>query len=145
MLQREVQRAEEESRRSQSIITDYKQICSKLGRRLEEEQSRAKDIWQQWKGTLSDCPNCSALVNDLSGLINGSDHQSASPDQSVVIGNKSPPGSPTAPSPFELQVSMSCLVHYRLFSPLSISVRDPSNRYDDQLKGTRQKSSFPEN
>lgn len=107
MLQREVQRAEEEGRRNQSIISDYKQICSQLGRRLEEEQTRAKDFWQQWSTTLSDCPNCCAVVEDLSNLI-ASEH--SSPDQSVtgsVVIDTKPPRSPTSvASPYELQVCM---------------------------------------
>lgn len=107
MLQREIQKAEGESRRNQSIIGDYKKICSKLGRRLEEQQTRAKGIHQQLKGTLSDCPNCAALLDGLSALIDGSEQQSASPDQSVVTDTKSPPRSPTSgTSPFEMQVGV---------------------------------------
>lgn len=107
MLKRELQRAEEEARRSQSIIVDYKQICSQLGRRLEEQQSRTKDTWQQWRSTLSDCPKCSALVDDLSSLI--ASEQPGSPDHSLsgssAIDSKRP-GSPTSPTPFEMQVGV---------------------------------------
>jgi len=114
MLKRELQRAEEEARRSQSIIVDYKQICSQLGRRLEEQQSRTKDTWQQWKSTLSDCPKCSALVDDLSSLI-ASDQQPGSPDHSLSGSSSSAidskrPGSPTSPTPFEMQVGVYIVI-----------------------------------
>lgn len=104
MLQREVQRAEDEGRRSQSIIADYKQICSKLGRRLEEEQSRAKEVWQRLQGTLSDCPNCSSLLDDVSNLIRS---EQSSPDLQETGGTLCDvkPRSPTsAQSQFEHQV-----------------------------------------
>ena len=104
MLQREVLRAEEEGRRSQSIIADYKQICSKLGRRLEDEQSRAKEVWQRLQDTLSDCSNCSGLLDDVSSLIRS---EQSSPDlqEGVGVVCDMKPRSPTsAQSQFEHQV-----------------------------------------
>ena len=77
MLQREVQRAEEESRRSQTIIADYKQICSKLTRRLEGEQSRAKEVFERLQCSLSDSPNYSCLLDDVISLIRS---EQSSPD-----------------------------------------------------------------
>lgn len=106
MLQREVQRAEEDARRSQSIIADYKQICSKLGRRVEEEQSRAKQVWQTVQATLSDCSNCSPLLADLSNLIRS---EQSSPDlqESVGAACDVKPRSPTSSqSQFEHQVNL---------------------------------------
>ena len=103
MLQREVQRAEGENRRNQSIISDYKQICSKLGHRLEEEQSHVKDVWQRLQDTLSNCSSCSVLLDDLSTLIAS---EQSSPDQ--IIGGAALDGKPRSPtstlSPFEAQV-----------------------------------------
>ncbi len=104
MLQREVQRAEEENRRNQSIISDYKQICSKLGNRLEEEQSRVKEVWQRLQDTLSNCSSCSVLLDDLSTLIAS---EQSSPDQ-IIGGAAALDGKPRSPSstlsPFESQV-----------------------------------------
>ena len=118
MLQREVQRAEGESRRNQSIINDYKQICSKLGNRLEEEQSRAKEIWQRLQDTLSNCSSCSGLLDDLSALIAS---EQSSPIQ--IIGSTaldSKPRSPTSSvSPFESQVVMKNLKLAHPFASLS--------------------------
>lgn len=77
MLQREVQRAEEEGRRSQTIIADYKLICSKLTRRLEGEQSRAKEVFERLHCSLSDSPNYSGLLDDVISLIRS---EQSSPD-----------------------------------------------------------------
>lgn len=114
MLQREVQRAEEEGRRSQSIIADYKQICSKLGRRLDEEQSRAKEVWQRLQSTLTDCSSCSSLLDDISNLIR---LEQSSPDLQEAGGMVCDvkPRSPTSiQSQFEHQVKIfECL--FRLF------------------------------
>lgn len=104
MLQREVQRAEEEGRRSQSIIADYKQICSKLTRRLEGEQSRAKEVFERLQASLSDSPNYSSLLDDVVSLIRS---EQSSPDLQET-GNlvcESKPRSPaSAQSQFENQV-----------------------------------------
>jgi hypothetical protein len=40
MCRREMQRLEEESERAQTIITNYKQICSDLSHRLEKSQTQ---------------------------------------------------------------------------------------------------------
>ena len=69
MLQREIQRAEVENRRNQSIISDYKQICSQLGQRLEHEEAEIGQIVQRLRTTVSDCPDCSKNVENLSELI----------------------------------------------------------------------------
>ena len=104
MLQREVQRAEEESRRNQSIIADYKQICSKLGRRLEEQQSRASQVWEQLQSTLAECPHCSGLLSDLSSLV-VSEQLSPDPPGTITSVDSGKPRSPTsAESRFELKV-----------------------------------------
>lgn len=110
MLQREVQRAEEESRRNQSIITDYKQICSKLGHRLEEQQSRASQVWEQLQSTLAECPNCSGLLGDLSSLVVSEQFSPDPPGTTSVDSGKA--RSPTsAESRFELKVrTMSSLL-----------------------------------
>lgn len=111
MLQREVQRSEEENRRNQAIIADYKQICSKLTRRLETEQSRAKDIWQRLQGTLSDCSNCSCLLDDVSSLIRS---EQSSPDlqETGGVASDNKPRSPTtAQAQFEHQVKQLRIAH----------------------------------
>jgi hypothetical protein len=42
MIQREVQRSTTENARNSIIISDYKQICSQLSQRLEEQVAAAK-------------------------------------------------------------------------------------------------------
>jgi len=85
MLQREVQKAEVENQRNQSIITDYKQICSQLSQRLEQEQSETKLILQRLRSSVSDCPGCSKSVENLSVLLdcNPSNSEIAEADVSV--------------------------------------------------------------
>jgi predicted nuclease with TOPRIM domain len=105
MLQREVQRAEEEGRRSQSIIADYKQICSKLTKRLECEQSRAKEVFERLQCSLSDSPNYSSLLDDVISLIRS---EQSSPDlqETGNLACEFKPRSPaTAQSQLENQVS----------------------------------------
>ena len=105
MLQREVQRAEEEGRRSQSIIADYKQICSKLTKRLEGEQSRAKEVFERLQCSLSDSPNYSSLLDDVISLIRS---EQSSPDlqETGNLACEFKPRSPaTAQSQLEDQVS----------------------------------------
>jgi predicted nuclease with TOPRIM domain len=116
MLQREVQRAEEEGRRSQSIIADYKQICSKLTKRLECEQSRAKEVFERLQCSLSDSPNYSSLLDDVISLIRS---EQSSPDlqETGNLACEFKPRSPaTAQSQLENQVSNHLVTVVSYFS-----------------------------
>lgn len=106
MLQREVQRAEEDARRNQSIIADYKQICTKLGRRLEEHQLRASQTWEQLQATIADCPHCSGLLGDLSSLVvcEQSSPDPAGPGAITSVDSGKPRSPVSAESRFELKV-----------------------------------------
>jgi len=85
MLQREVQKAEIENRRNQSIITEYKQICSQLSLRLEQEQAEAKQILQRLQSSISDCSSCSKSVDNLSGLLDSKLSNSVIPESDVSV------------------------------------------------------------
>ena len=85
MLQREVQKAEIENRRNQSIITEYKQICSQLSLRLEQEQAEAKQILQRLQSSISDCSSCSKSVDNLSGLLDSKLSNSVIPESEVSV------------------------------------------------------------
>lgn len=84
MLKREVQKSEEEARRNQSIINEYKQICTQLGKRLEEEQFHFNQILQQ----LQVDPNCSSYLETCSkqfgSLFNNTGVTAASIVSSIV-------------------------------------------------------------
>ena len=85
MLKREVQRAEEESKRNQSIISDYKQICKQLNQRLEEQQGRSTQLWQHLQDSFSSCSTCSPLLTTLAA-----EFESQKSNTGTFSGNSSP-------------------------------------------------------
>lgn len=85
MLQREVQKAEVENRRNQSIITDYKQICSQLSQRLEQEQNETKQILQRLQSAVSGCHNCSKSAENISGLLDSKSSSSVIPESDISV------------------------------------------------------------
>ncbi|KAK7869744.1 hypothetical protein R5R35_008281 [Gryllus longicercus] len=58
MLKREVQKAENESNRNATIITEYKQICQ----RLDNEQVAAKAALNELRGQIKNCARCRELL-----------------------------------------------------------------------------------
>ncbi|XP_011304612.1 rab GTPase-activating protein 1-like isoform X2 [Fopius arisanus] len=62
MLQREVARADAESRRSVVIINEYKQICQ----RLEDDYNSAKTALSDLRVKISKCEKCRGCVADAS-------------------------------------------------------------------------------
>ncbi|XP_043274725.1 rab GTPase-activating protein 1-like isoform X2 [Venturia canescens] len=64
MLQREVARADTESRRSLIIITEYKQICQ----RLEDDYNAAKSTLSDLRVKVSKCEKCKEVLNESSNV-----------------------------------------------------------------------------
>ncbi|XP_054652781.1 rab GTPase-activating protein 1-like [Dunckerocampus dactyliophorus] len=60
VLRRELERAEQEVKKSSGIITDYKQICCQLTSRLERQQEAHSQEVLSLKSTLKACPHCRA-------------------------------------------------------------------------------------
>ncbi|CAK9821815.1 Rab GTPase-activating protein 1 [Anthophora retusa] len=65
MLQREVARADTESRRSTIIIAEYKQICQ----RLEDDYNAAKTTLCELRNKVSKCENCRNCIMDSSNIL----------------------------------------------------------------------------
>ncbi|XP_077394955.1 rab GTPase-activating protein 1-like isoform X2 [Festucalex cinctus] len=58
VLRRELERAEQEVKRSSGIIADYKQICTQLTSRLERQQDAHSQEVHSLKTALKACPHC---------------------------------------------------------------------------------------
>nr|XP_018900876.1 PREDICTED: rab GTPase-activating protein 1-like isoform X1 [Bemisia tabaci] len=67
MLQKEVEKAENDNNRNKTIIAEYKQICQ----RLDLEQSNAKQSLNQLKSKIADCTSCRTHVSDSMSVLNG--------------------------------------------------------------------------
>lgn len=65
MLKRELAKAESESTRSATIISEYKQICQ----RMDSEQAAAKAALSKLRGQVAECERCSALTAAASADI----------------------------------------------------------------------------
>ncbi|XP_024869987.1 rab GTPase-activating protein 1-like [Temnothorax curvispinosus] len=65
MLQREVARADAESRRSNVIIAEYKQICQ----RLEDDYNAAKTTLSELRAKVSKCEKCRTCIMDSSNIL----------------------------------------------------------------------------
>ncbi|XP_052133519.1 rab GTPase-activating protein 1-like isoform X2 [Frankliniella occidentalis] len=65
MLKREIAKAENESSRSATIISEYKQICQ----RMDMEQATAKAALCKLRNQVAECEHCSALTAAVSADI----------------------------------------------------------------------------
>uniref|UniRef100_A0A915HMU0 Rab-GAP TBC domain-containing protein n=1 Tax=Romanomermis culicivorax TaxID=13658 RepID=A0A915HMU0_ROMCU len=87
MCRREIQRVDEENLRCAAIIANYKQICTNLNVRLEEEQETRRRKVEKLLSVIKLCPSCSssAVLNDDSATppsINQSNASSPDDDWS---------------------------------------------------------------
>ncbi|XP_010738779.2 rab GTPase-activating protein 1-like [Larimichthys crocea] len=62
VLRRELEKAEQDVKRSSGIITDYKQICSQLTNRLERQQAAHREELDLLKSALKACSRCQQVV-----------------------------------------------------------------------------------
>ncbi|GFR04911.1 rab GTPase-activating protein 1 [Trichonephila clavata] len=65
MCRRELQRAETENLKNETIISQYKQICKQLNCRLEKEQLTSKQILDLIKARTESCEYCSKYMDTL--------------------------------------------------------------------------------
>lgn len=65
MLKRELAKADNDSSRSATIISEYKQICQ----RMDSEQSAAKAALTKLRNQVAECERCSSLVASASASI----------------------------------------------------------------------------
>ncbi|KAK5857644.1 hypothetical protein PBY51_010872 [Eleginops maclovinus] len=62
VFRRELQKAEQEVRRSSGVIADYKQICSQLTNRLERQQAAHREELDSLKSAVKACSRCQHIV-----------------------------------------------------------------------------------
>eukprot|EP00064_Thunnus_orientalis_P010551 superscaffoldBa00001441_g10577 len=62
VFRRELEKAEQEVKRSSGIIADYKQICSQLTNRLEKQQAAHREEFDSLKSAMKACPRCQHVV-----------------------------------------------------------------------------------
>ncbi|XP_007234438.3 rab GTPase-activating protein 1-like [Astyanax mexicanus] len=66
VFREKMDKAEAEIMRTNSIITEYKKICSQLNAKLEKQQSKAEEELQQIKRKIKECQHCRNIL-DLKG------------------------------------------------------------------------------
>ncbi|KAF3845054.1 hypothetical protein F7725_008217 [Dissostichus mawsoni] len=62
VFRRELQKTEQEVRRSSGVIADYKQICSQLTSRLERQQAAHREELDSLKSAVKACSRCQHLI-----------------------------------------------------------------------------------
>ncbi|RVE57364.1 hypothetical protein OJAV_G00215520 [Oryzias javanicus] len=75
VLRRELEKAEQEIKRSSGIIADYKQICSQLTLRLEKQQAAHTDKLNTLKSAIKDCPRCQHAAGSLLESYNSKEEE----------------------------------------------------------------------
>lgn len=63
VFRRELEKAEQEVRRSSGINSDYKQICSQLTNRLERQQASHREELDSLKSALRTCSRCQHAID----------------------------------------------------------------------------------
>ncbi|XP_008310244.1 rab GTPase-activating protein 1-like [Cynoglossus semilaevis] len=72
VFRKELEKTEQDLKRSSGIITDYKQICSQLTNRLEEQQSSHREELDSIRNTVKVCSHCQhVLATAESSIIGG--------------------------------------------------------------------------
>ncbi|XP_010793324.1 rab GTPase-activating protein 1-like, isoform 10 isoform X2 [Notothenia coriiceps] len=68
VFRRELQKTEQEVRRSSGVIADYKQICSQLTSRLERQQAAHREELDSLKSAVKACSRCRHLVESEAAI-----------------------------------------------------------------------------
>nr|XP_019953534.1 PREDICTED: rab GTPase-activating protein 1-like isoform X2 [Paralichthys olivaceus] len=63
LFRRELEKAEQEVKRSSGIIADYKQICSQLTNRLERQETAHREELDSLKSAVKACSRCQHIVD----------------------------------------------------------------------------------
>ncbi|XP_034015433.1 rab GTPase-activating protein 1-like isoform X2 [Thalassophryne amazonica] len=62
MFRRDLEKAQEEAKRSSCIIADYKQICSQMRNRLEKQEATHKEELETLKSAIESCSRCRHII-----------------------------------------------------------------------------------
>lgn len=74
VFRRELERAEQEIKKSSGIISDYKQICSQLTLRLERQEAAHREELDALRSTMEACSRCRHIGESITA-----DHRSETP------------------------------------------------------------------
>ncbi|XP_026195806.1 rab GTPase-activating protein 1-like isoform X2 [Anabas testudineus] len=77
VFRRELEKTEQEVKRSAVIIADYKQICSQLTNRLERQQAAYREELDSLKDAVKECAHCRLTVETDESSILGQDSSTA--------------------------------------------------------------------
>ncbi|XP_012709376.2 rab GTPase-activating protein 1-like isoform X1 [Fundulus heteroclitus] len=78
VFRRELERAEQEIKKSSGIISDYKQICSQLTSRLERQEAAHREELDALKSTLAACSQCRHVAEAITA---GRSSETAAPTE----------------------------------------------------------------
>ncbi|KAJ1520718.1 hypothetical protein ONE63_003815 [Megalurothrips usitatus] len=107
MLKRELAKAESESARSATIISEYKQICQ----RMDTEQQTAKAALSKLRGQVSECERCSALTAAVCADIGLSNSVEDPNDPTSSSGNETLGRAQERIRELELELAKTKLAH----------------------------------
>nr|XP_015826362.2 rab GTPase-activating protein 1-like isoform X4 [Nothobranchius furzeri] len=68
VFRRELEKAEQEIKKTTAIISEYKQICSQLSTRLEKQQAATKEELDIVRNKVMGCERCKDLFSTLGSL-----------------------------------------------------------------------------
>lgn len=112
VLRRELEKAEQEVKRSTGIISDYKQICSQLTDRLERQQVTHAEELEALKGAMRLCSQCQLVADPDEAPAEAEDSPStgkgameSSHSESVL--EKSPPWKSSEPENESLKTQIT--------------------------------------
>uniref|UniRef100_A0A672ZP24 RAB GTPase activating protein 1-like 2 n=1 Tax=Sphaeramia orbicularis TaxID=375764 RepID=A0A672ZP24_9TELE len=78
VFRREMDKAEQDVKRSSGIITEYKQICSQLTKRLEEQRAAHREELDSHQKSVKACRRCRHVIESVSAAPSDQDeHGSA--------------------------------------------------------------------
>ncbi|KAK0390326.1 hypothetical protein QR680_019302 [Steinernema hermaphroditum] len=81
MCRREVVRLELETTRNQTIIANYKKICSDLSRRFEDHQEKVKEEHKEIASRVAGCDRCRESLSDCLGEEGSPVHKASPTDE----------------------------------------------------------------
>ncbi|XP_061599805.1 rab GTPase-activating protein 1-like [Cololabis saira] len=86
VFRRELEKAEQEIKRSSGIIADYKQICSRLTLRMERQEAAHREELESLKRAIKTCSHCRGVAESNTA---GHDSETAAGTESPELTEKS--------------------------------------------------------
>uniref|UniRef100_UPI003AAE529F rab GTPase-activating protein 1-like isoform X1 n=1 Tax=Centroberyx gerrardi TaxID=166262 RepID=UPI003AAE529F len=103
VFRRELEKAEQDAKRSSGIIADYKQICSQLTSRLERQQAAHREELDALKSAVKACSRCRHVVESTERSSSGQVDQSSATAPTEGCGTAEPGQDEDAAGPREAE------------------------------------------